>query len=223
MDSDYVRAQQRAKNWHDMPNHEQFVQSSLLERDDETHFRLRVIVLRALSRRFVEQQRSMIESYVDLLLDKLLQRREFDFVEDLASHVPGHIIGHLLGVPIEDCPQLRVWSENIVQFFDVDRTKKHKLLAEKATTEFYLYLSDLIKARRKRPQEDLISSLVAAQEWQPYWCAQRGFDLAVACLCRVCSHPGISSSASLGTQKKKISHLCRWPAAPRRIDCLCSH
>ena len=164
MDPDYVKAQQRARNWHDMPNHERFVQFSLLERDDNTHFRLRVIVLRALSRRFVEQQRSMIEAYVDLLLDQLLQHREFDFVEDLASHVPGHIIGHLLGVPIDDCPQLRVWSENIVQFFDVGRTEEHKLLAENATTEFYFYLSDLIADRRKKPQEDLISSLVAAQD-----------------------------------------------------------
>ena len=164
MDPDYVKAQQRARNWHDMPNHERFVQFSLLERDDNTHFRLRVIVLRALSRHFVEQQRSMIEAYVDLLLDQLLQHREFDFVEDLASHVPGHIIGHLLGVPIEDCPQLRVWSENIVQFFDVGRTEEHKLLAENATTEFYFYLSDLIADRRKKPQEDLISSLVAAQD-----------------------------------------------------------
>ena len=164
MDPDYVKAQQRARNWHDMPNHERFVQFSLLERDDNTHFRLRVIVLRALSRRFVEQQRSMIEAYVDLLLDQLLQHREFDFVEDLASHVPGHIIGHLLGVPIEDCPQLRVWSENIVQFFDVGRTEEHKLLAENATTEFYFYLSDLIADRRKKPQEDLISSFVAAQD-----------------------------------------------------------
>ena len=73
MDPDYVKAQQRARNWHDMPNHERFVQFSLLERDDNTHFRLRVIVLRALSRRFVEQQRSLIEAYVDLLLDQLLQ------------------------------------------------------------------------------------------------------------------------------------------------------
>jgi len=105
----------------------------------------------------------MIETYVDRLLDQLLQQREFDFVADLASHVPGHIIGHLLGVPIEDCPQLRIWSENIVQFFDVGRTPAHKLLAENATTEFYLYLSDLIADRKKNPQEDLISSLVAAQ------------------------------------------------------------
>ena len=164
MDPDHVKAEQRARNWHDMPNHERFVQFSLLERDDDTHFRLRVIVLRALSRRFVEQQRSMIETYVDRLLDKLLQQGEFDFVADLASHVPGHIIGHLLGVPDEDCPQLRIWSENIVQFFDVGRTEEHKQLAEKATTEFYLYLSDLISDRRKNPKDDLISSLVAAQD-----------------------------------------------------------
>jgi len=163
MDPDYVDAQQRARGWHDMPNHERFVQFSLLERDGATHFRLRVIVLRALSRRLVEQQRGMIQTYVDQLLDQLLQHREFDFVEELASHVPGHIIGHLLGVPSEDCPQLRIWSENIVQFFDIGRTPAHKLLAEKATTEFYLYLSDLIADRKKNPQEDLISSLVAAQ------------------------------------------------------------
>jgi len=164
MDPETVKAEQRARNWHDMPNHERFVQFSLLERDDDTHFRLRVIVLRALSRRFVEQQRSMIEAYVDQLLDQLLQQKEFDFIADLASHVPGHIIGHLLGVPDEDCPALRVWSENIVQFFDVGRTEEHKLLAENATTEFYLYLSGLIADRRKNPKEDLISSLVAAQD-----------------------------------------------------------
>ena len=163
MDPDYVDAQQRARGWHDMPNHERFVQFSLLERDGATHFRLRVIVLRALSRRLVEQQRGMIQTYVDQLLDQLLQHREFDLVEELASHVPGHIIGHLLGVPSEDCPQLRIWAENIVQFFDIGRTPAHKLLAEKATTEFYLYLSDLITDRKKKPQEDLISSLVAAQ------------------------------------------------------------
>lgn len=163
MDPGAVKAEQRARGWHDMPNHERFVQFSLLERDGATHFRLRVIVLRALSRRLVEQQRGMIQTYVDQLLDQLLQHREFDFVADLASHVPGHIIGHLLGVPIEDCPQLRIWSEDIVQFFDVGRTPAHKLLAENATTEFYLYLSDLIADRKKNPREDLISSLVAAQ------------------------------------------------------------
>ena len=50
LDQDDVKAHQRARNWHDMPNHERFVQSNLLERDGDSHFRLRVIAMRALTK-----------------------------------------------------------------------------------------------------------------------------------------------------------------------------
>ena len=74
--------QQRARNWHDMPNHERFVQFSLLETDGEVHRRLRMTVLRDFSRVLIEQHRSMIEMHVEHLLDELLARREVDFVND---------------------------------------------------------------------------------------------------------------------------------------------
>ena len=155
--------ERRKANWHDMPNHAKYVQFSLLDSDGDTHFRLRRLVLREFSRSFVEAQRRMIQSYVDTLLDRLLEQREIDFVADLAAHVPGHIIGSVLGVPDKDCPQLRVWSENVVQFFDVSRTQEHKELAEHATTEFYFYLLELIAQREKKPQGDLVSTLIAAK------------------------------------------------------------
>jgi len=158
-----IAEEKRKANWHDMPNHSRFVQFSLLDSDGDVHFRLRLLVLRELSRDFVERQRQMIQVYVDSLLDRLLEQREIDFVADLASHVPGHIIGNVIGVPDEDCPQLRIWSEDVVQFFDVARTEKHKLLAEQATTEFYYYLRDLIAQRKKKPRKDLISTLIAAK------------------------------------------------------------
>jgi len=82
-----------------------------------------------------------------------------DFVNDFAAHVPGHIIGRVLGVPDEDCPQLRIWSENVVRFFDLGRGEADKQLAEQATKEFYLYLKDLLKLRAKAPQDDLLSEL----------------------------------------------------------------
>lgn len=164
MHPDDVKAQQRAMNWHDMPNHERFVQSNLLERDGDSHFRLRVIVLRTLSRSFVEKHRESLNTKVDSLLHRLMQKVEFDFVEDFASQIPSFTIGDLLGVPRKDCHRLKDWSGNIVQFFDVERTAAHKTLAENATTEFYLYLSDLVARRRKKPQEDLISSLVLARD-----------------------------------------------------------
>ena len=155
---------QRAANWHDMPNHQRFVQFSLLETDGAVHQRLRRLVLREFSKTLIERHRDMIQHYVDVLFDELLEQREIDFIADLAAHIPGHVIGRVLGVPDEDCPQLRVWSENVVQFFDVERTDKHKQLAEQATTEFYHYLLDLISQRRTTPRKDLLTTLVMAHQ-----------------------------------------------------------
>ena len=155
---------QRAVNWHDMPNHQRFVQFSLLETDGAVHQRLRRLVLREFSKTLIERHRNMIQRYVDALFDELLQRREIDFIADLAAHIPGHVIGRVLGVPDGDCPQLRVWSENVVQFFDVERTDEHKQLAEQATTEFYHHLLELISQRRTTPRNDLLTTLVMAHQ-----------------------------------------------------------
>ena len=153
-------ANQRKMNWHDMPHHERFVQFSLLDSDGETHRRLRMLVFRQFTNQVILQQREAIQTFVDKLLDELAERSEIDFVTDFASHIPGHIIGRILGVPDKDCPQLRIWSENVVQFFNVGRTTDDKALAERATTEFYYYLQDLLAEREKRPQDDLLTKLL---------------------------------------------------------------
>ena len=164
MSPDQVADKRREANWHDMPNHSKYVQFSLLDSDGDVHFRLRKLVLGMFTGRYIQRYRPMIQRYVDELLDTLLEKQNIDFVRDLASHVPGHIIGNVLGVPDEDCPQLRVWSENVVQFFDVGRTDEDKKLAESATTEFYEYLVELISIRSKRPKEDLVSTLIEARK-----------------------------------------------------------
>ena len=158
-----IAAEKRAGNWHDMPHHSRFVQFSLLDSDGEVHDRLRKAVFRLFTPAMIARLRDSIQSYVDGLVYRLLDQRDIDFVEDLAAQVPGHIIGRLLGVPDEDCPQLRIWSENIVQFFDIDRSDARKQLAETATTEFYTYLTALKAERQKAPREDLISELIRAE------------------------------------------------------------
>src|SRR5579859_4812658 len=158
-----IAEQKRAGNWHDMPHHSRFVQFSLLDSDGPVHDRLRGQVFRLFTPVMVANLRMGIQTYVDGLIGDLRGRGEIDFVGDLAAHVPGHIIGRLLGVPDEDCPQLRLWSENIVQYFDIDRSDERKRLAETNTTEFYEYLSDLKKQRQRSPKPDLISELIAAE------------------------------------------------------------
>lgn len=159
-----IEAQQRAANWHDMPHHERFVQFSLLDSDGEVHDRLRKQVFQLFTPVMVNRLRDEIQTYVDGLIDSLADREEIDFTADLAAHVPGHIIGRVLGVPDEDCPQLRIWSENIVQFFDIDRSDARKELAERNTTEFYEYLTKLKAEREANPGEDLLSRMIEAQK-----------------------------------------------------------
>ncbi|MEJ8474212.1 cytochrome P450 [Roseibium algae] len=161
--SDEIAEQKRAANWHDMPHHARFVQFSLLDSDGPVHDRLRKQVFKLFTPKLVNTLRTEIQTYVDGLIDSLAERNEIDFVEDLAAHVPGHIIGRLLGVPDEDCPQLRIWSENIVQFFDIDRSDARKELAERNTTEFYHYLQQLKAEREKAPQDDLLTAMIAAE------------------------------------------------------------
>lgn len=158
-----IAAEQRSKGWHDMPAHERFVQTNLLESDGPTHRRLRGAVFKAFTRQYVERHRGMVQAYADRMVNAALEQRQIDFVTDIALHMPGHIIGTVLGVPEDDCAQLRIWSENVVQFFGLERSEDDKALAERATSEFHFYLADLIKARRQNPKEDLLSILIAAQ------------------------------------------------------------
>jgi cytochrome P450 len=164
MPADYVAEQQHLANFHDMPNHERFVQFSMLERDGELHRRLRMVVLQEFTRSWVAQYQSVIKQTVERLLDALMAQQDIDFIGDFAAHIPGYVIGHVLGVADEDCPMLRTWSENIVQYFDADRSEARKQLAEQATTEFALYLKDLIAQRGRRPGKDLLTRLISARD-----------------------------------------------------------
>ncbi|POF28933.1 cytochrome P450 [Roseibium marinum] len=158
-----IAAQKQAQNWHDMPHHSRFVQFSLLDSDGAVHDRLRKQVFKLFTPVMVGKLRDGIQAYVDTLFDSLDGRDEIDFIGDLAAHVPGHIIGRILGVPDEDCPQLRIWSENIVQFFDIDRSNERKELAERNTTEFYRYLLKLKAEREANPEDDLMSLMIEAE------------------------------------------------------------
>jgi cytochrome P450 len=109
-------------------------------------------------------QRAAVEAYVTRLVSSLAGADEVDFVGELAVHVPGHVIGHLLGVPEADCPMLRTWSENIVQYFDVDRSDQRKALAEATAAEFAGYLRDLKVDRLRAPKDDLVTRLVEAEQ-----------------------------------------------------------
>lgn len=163
LDDAELARRQRQDNFHDMPNHARFVQFSMLNSDGDVHDRLRRQVYRMFTPALIAGQRSAVEAYVTRLVSGLAGAGEVDFVAELAVHVPGHVIGHLLGVPEADCALLRTWSENIVQYFDVDRSAARKALAETTAAEFAAYLRELKADRLRAPKGDLVTRLVEAE------------------------------------------------------------
>ncbi len=140
-----LRQRQRDANWHNMPYHERVVQFSLLDSDGQTHRRLRGLVFAELTHKKMSTLLPALDAFVDHLLGGLAEIGEFDFVGDFAQHIPGFVIGELLGIPLADRPQLRRWSEDIVQYFDLDRSDAKKQVAESASESFYHYICDLLK------------------------------------------------------------------------------
>jgi cytochrome P450 len=206
---DEIAAERRKANWHDMPFHARFVQFSLLDSDGPVHDRLRKLVFKELTAAAIARLREEIAQFVWGLLEESLARRELDFVEDFAAHIPGRVIGRLLGAPDEDCDRLRRWSENIVQYFDLDRNDANKVLAENTTAEFYAYLKTLAVARRREPREDIISRLAAAEDAGTL---SHNEFISTAMLILMAGH-----GSSIDAMASGLHALLRFPVEMRRL------
>ncbi len=158
-----VAEHKKMENWDSTPNLSAYVRFSILESEGETHDRLRKLVFRIFTPARVHSLRNLVQERVSECLDIIVDKKEADFVEEFFAQIPGHVIGMLLGIPKPDRARLRIWSENIVQVFEPERTAEHIQLAEDTTREFADYLLVLIEERRRQAEDDLLSELIHAE------------------------------------------------------------
>jgi cytochrome P450 len=69
-----------------------------------------------------------------------------------------------MGAPLADAPRLHHWSNWIQRQFDAVSMATERELIEQAVDEFYAYADGLLRVRRREPRDDLISSLIQAEE-----------------------------------------------------------
>jgi cytochrome P450 len=136
----------------------------LLFLDPPDHTRLRRLVSKAFTPRRVETLRPRIAELVDDLLDEVDGEPTFDVLEALGYPLPVIVICELMGVPKEDRDALKDWSTAASRLLDPDvagDTLESGLLAAMGLAG---YFDALFEERRKAPQDDLVSGLVAAEE-----------------------------------------------------------
>lgn len=133
---------------------------SMLEVDVTDHKRLRGLVSRAFTPRFIEGLRPRVQQIIDALIDAVLPRGEMELIGDFAFPLPIGVICEVLGIPPGDQERLRDWSTAIFDALSMRDDADSQAKAE----EFARYIASLIEAKRRAPREDLVSKLVQAED-----------------------------------------------------------
>lgn len=132
--------------------------------DPPEHTKLRGVVMPHIKPVKVNQLEGDVVAVVDQLLDAALEASKdgpIDFVSAVANELPLVMIGRLLGAPLEDCPNLLRWTNQMASE-DPDYSEGPETAA-RARDEVFGYFRALENLRRECPQDDLVSALTAAE------------------------------------------------------------
>ncbi|WP_260285113.1 cytochrome P450 family protein [Peribacillus aracenensis] len=134
---------------------------SMLSVDEPDHRRLRRLVSKAFTPKYMESLRPRVQEIADELLDQVQDKGEMDLVKDYAYPLPINVISHMLGVPQADKERIRGWSEVIAHGLGLGRQDPG--VAEQIRA-FGEYIVQLVADKRQHPADDLISQLIAIEE-----------------------------------------------------------
>jgi cytochrome P450 len=128
------------------------------------HTRIRGLVRSAFRYRTMAALRSRIQGLVDELIDAAVARGSLDVMADVAHPLPVTVISDLLGLPVDDHEQCRRWAEAIGHVFEPIQTDLKRQRAAQAIEEVSEYVRSWVVRRRRSPGNDLLTSLIAAEE-----------------------------------------------------------
>jgi len=134
------------------------INAGILDMEPPNHTRVRRLVSKAFTPRFVEGLRPRVQRIMDGLVDEVDGAGEFDLMR-VAEPLPVTVIAQMLGIPPSDQHHLRPWSADICKMYELNPSEDMQHDAVRASTEFSQYLRELSRSRRKEPGEDLISQL----------------------------------------------------------------
>ena len=138
-------------------------QPSILSSEGEVHTRLRRLVAPSFSPRAADHLRPFMREVMNSLIDPIVAQGHCDLAVDICEHYPIPIICELLGAPKSDWQFFSRVAEDVLRIFDANNANEIDLILA-AQADLDAYVRQLISERRDSPADDLITSLIAAEE-----------------------------------------------------------
>ncbi|HXQ22944.1 MAG TPA: cytochrome P450 [Candidatus Acidoferrales bacterium] len=131
---------------------------SIIYMDQPAHLRYRRLVSKAFTPRMVQALEPRVRAFARQSLDAIAPGVPLDFVEHVAVPLPLQVIAEMLGVPVEDRPRFKQWSDIIITAADLGPAA-----AMSTVQELFAYFFEQLDARRRAPRDDLVSALALAE------------------------------------------------------------
>lgn len=138
-------------------------QRSILAAEGDEHARLRRLVSGAFTPKSADRLRPFMREVVGRLVDEVAPQGRCEFVADVCEPYPIPIICELLGAPKQDWKLFSQWATDIFRIFNSDLQNDLPRI-KAASEELDAYVGAMIEDRRRRPADDLLSDLIAAEE-----------------------------------------------------------
>jgi pimeloyl-[acyl-carrier protein] synthase len=132
--------------------------------DAPTHTRIRGLASHAFTPQRVEALRNHIREIVKDLVGAVVSKGRMDVIADLAEPLPYTVTAEMLGVPVEDAPQLKSWSQDFAEMlgnFQHNPERVPRVL--KSVEEMTKYFQSAIEETQRNPREGLIQSFLNAE------------------------------------------------------------
>ncbi len=135
----------------------------MLFMDPPAHTRVRGLASLAFAPHRVAALREHVRDVVRNLLDAAAPKGRMDIISDLAEPMPYTITAELIGVPVQDAPQLKEWSQDFARLLgNFQHDAEEARTIGRSVEEMTKYFRAAIGATRKRPREGLIHSFITA-------------------------------------------------------------
>lgn len=148
----------------DFPLIRRFEHAWISNVDMPTHGRLRRLMMNAFAKPVVESLRPKTRAISRNLLAEVAGK-EIDFIERIARELPSRVVTEMFGVPESQRRQFAVWAGNIQQATGAAVLSRAMVeLYHQTLIDMNVALMDLIEARRREPQDDLLTAFVRARD-----------------------------------------------------------
>lgn len=147
-----------------MPHYRRYVSRNLLEREGDSHSRLRSLFADLLAPERIAALEPLIATRASELVERAAARGSFDLLAEVSVPLTVHTIADLMGWPEAGRAKLRPWSAAIVRVYERDATDGDAAAAETAAAQFAAAVADLVAERRRQPRDDLLTHLARFED-----------------------------------------------------------